>query len=154
MKKLFLIILAILFFISCFRKNNSDNSPKKVLFAFEKELIKQQVLENNKGISYVKLLKEISHKNDINYNYNYSFIDSLEILKNIDITTYLRHQKELIFDRAMAYEKLMSNNTEEMDLHPGMVAKKFLSITKAKDFENAYFKLQFLLFFDLANIHL
>jgi len=46
----------------------------------------------------------------------------------------------------------MSSNTEEMDLQPGLVAEKIVSITTATDFENNYFKLQFLLFFDLANI--
>ncbi len=154
MKNALLIVFGILIFISCLRKNDSEKPLEKVLFAFEKELIKQQVLESNKGISYVKLLQEIVRKNDVNYNYKYSFIDSLEHTKNIDITTYLKHQKALVLDKAMAYEKLMSSNTEEMDLHPGMVAEKILSITTTKDFENNYFKLQFLLFFDLANINL
>ena len=154
MKKILLIVFGILLFISCLRKNNSEKPLEKVLFAFENHLIKQQVLENKKGISYIKLLQEIVRKNDVNYHYKYSFIDSLENLKNIDITTYLRHPKELVLDKAITYEKLMASNTEEMDLHPAMVAEKILSITKAKDFENTYFKLQFLLFFDLANIDL
>ncbi len=59
----------------------------------------------------------------------------------------------MVLDKTIAYENLMASNTEEMDLHPALVAKKILSITKAKDFEYNYFKLQFLLFIDLANIN-
>lgn len=152
MKKLLLIVFGILFISSCSKKNNSVNSLERVLFSFENQLIKQCILENSKGVSYIKLLQEIALKNNVNYQYNYSFIDTLENTKNIDIITYLKHQKALILDKATAYEKLMSSNTEKMDLHPEILAKKFLSITKASDFENNYFKLQFLLFFDLANI--
>lgn len=150
MKKLLCIVFGISITISCV-KYSSEDALEKILFAFENHLIKQRVLENNQGISYIKLLQEISEKNDVNYRYTYSFIDSIENRKKIDITRYLN---DLGLDNAYDFEKLMHSNTEEMDLHPGMVAKKFLSITKASDFENTYFKLQFLLFFDLANISL
>jgi len=153
MKKLLLIIFGICIISACYKKNNSKNALEKVLFSFENHLIKQHILEDNKGISYIQLLQEIVKKNDVNYQYNYSFIDTLENTKNIDIENYLKRQKTFIFDKATAYEKLMSSNTEEMDLHPVLVAEKFLSTTKATDFENLYFKLQFLLFFDLANIN-
>jgi hypothetical protein len=153
MKKVFLIIFGICIISACHKKNNSENALEKVLFSFENHLIKQHVLEDNKGISYVKLLKEIVLKNDVNYQYNYSFIDTLENTKNIDITRYLKLQKKLTFNKAIAYENLMASNTKEMDLHPALVAKKILSITKATDFESNYFKLRFLLFFDLANIN-
>jgi len=153
MKKLLLIIFGICIISACHKKDNSENALEKVLISFENHLIEQHVLDDNKGINYVKLLKEIALKNDVNYQYNYSFIDTLENTKSIDITRYLKLHKELIFDKAIAYEKEMSNNTKEMDLHPALVAKKILSITRATDFENNYFKLQFLLFFDLANIN-
>ena len=153
MKKRLLITFGILVSMSCVEKQHPENSIEKILFAFESHLIKQGVLEDKKGISYIKLLQEITLKNDVNYHYRFSFIDTLENTKNISITNYLKHQKTLIFNKAKAYETLMSSNTEEMDLHPAMITEKILSITKARDFENNYFKLQFLLFLDLANIH-
>jgi len=70
------------------------------------------------------------------------------------ISCLRKNNSEKPLEKVIAYEKLMNSNTEEMDLHPALVAEKFLSITKAKDFENTYFKLQFLLFFDLATIDL
>jgi len=152
MKKLVLIVFGIFIIVSCVKKNNPENTLENVLFAFEKHLIKQHVLESSKGASYEKLLQEIVRKNNVNYSYKYAFIDTLEHSKSIDISTYLKNQKALVLEKAMAYEKLMSSNTEEMDLQPGLVAEKIVSITTATDFENNYFKLQFLLFFDLANI--
>jgi len=154
MKKTLFIVLGIFIMVSCIKKNTPKDALEKVLFAFENHLIKQQILESNNGMSYVKLLEEIIRKNDVNYHYKYSFIDTLENTKSIDITKYLKGQTKLVFDKANTYKKLMSSNTEEMDLHPGKIAEKFLSIIKATDFENTYFKLQFLLFFDLANIDL
>ena len=153
MKKQLLITFGILVSLSCVENQRTENPIEKVLFAFENHLIKHGVLEDKKGSSYIKLLQDITIKNDINYHYRFSFIDTLENTKNISITNYLKHQKTLIFNKAKAYETLMSSNTEEMDLHPAMITKRILSITKARDFENNYFKLQFLLFFDLANIY-
>ncbi|MEW7281203.1 hypothetical protein ABW636_21620 [Aquimarina sp. 2201CG1-2-11] len=69
---------------------------KQEIQEFENYLIEKKVLNDGSGKSYIELFQKIKEDDDINFDYRYSFSDSIQKIEISDIYKQMDCQIELI----------------------------------------------------------
>lgn len=120
MMKYLLILTFTLIFISCYGQDYKVEKQlfeclvssseilgidlKKELFDFENHLIEIGILKDNSGNSYYQIYKHIEKEGDINFSFNYSFLDTIRLHSDSTGIT------DIQTDCTKNFEKIMSSN--------------------------------------------
>ncbi len=144
----------------CMVKTSSELGVdlKKELSDFEEHLIEVGVLADNSGESYYKIYEIIKETGDINFEFQYSLIDSIkahidkdsiEVIEIIGDCLSLaeKTQKSKKFKRSKVYQLKvgMDSIVYSEKVNPSEIASMILSVLSPKDFEHDYYKMTVLL---------
>lgn len=133
--------------LECFFKSNNRNDISNALNKVENVLIKNKILENNSGQSFVNVFTKLS--NDINLETdNQQLIIDINSLKNIPTNLYCRdsnfisNQDSAIYKNSKYFElhKELENVKIKGDIVPKSLATAILKVLDSTDFENKYYK--------------
>lgn len=166
MKKKTIIIITLLNFIfgfsqdrkiekiynNCYFNSMPENGKevKKLYKKYERLLISKKIIDDNSGKSYFKLFKKVMSGEFIDNKTNFSFIDSINVLKYSNLI----HFNSKCTEKIKALSEYKKSNTylleQRMDsIKEDFTAEKaseiFLKTMNEKDFEIDYYKMRVLL---------
>lgn len=129
---------------------------KHELLAFEKHLIEMGVLADESGESYRHIYEEIEKTGDINFKFQYSFLDSiknqLDTIEFIEINANCnkteeklektkKYKKSKIYQLKVAMDSIQSSGNIDISF----IAAVILKVLDSEDFEHDYYKMTALL---------
>ncbi len=136
---------------------NNGKELKDEIYEFENYLIKKNILSDGAGKSYIHLFKQIEKENDVQFDYNYSFTDSIQKIIISDIYKQMDCQVELINSESYLNTKVhklisvMDSIKISGDMMPANIASGILSVLDEKDFELEYYKIKTFVLLDATN---
>lgn len=136
----------------CYFNSMPENGKevKRLFENYEKLLLSKEILKNNSGESYFNLFKKVMSGEFIDNKTNFSFIDSINVLKYSDLI----HFNSKCTEKIKALSEYKKSNTylleQRMDsIKEDFTAEKaseiFLKTMNEKDFEIDYYKMRVLL---------
>lgn len=132
---------------------NNGKELKSEIKEFENYLIEKKILIDSTGKSYINLFKKIEKENDVEFDYNYSFTDSIQKIIIEDVYKQMDCQVDLInsdnYPNTKVYklQTVIDSIKTNGDIMPSIIANGILSVLDEKDFELEYYKIKKLLFF-------
>lgn len=132
--------------MNCIYQNYEDNGTKfkKALIEFEQLLINENILNDNRGNSYVAIFEKIVKENDFNYNPSKSFLDKIIDIGMPQSESFTKCQSELEeseFLKSNELQKVFDSLKESDNFSASSVASGILSVLNDKDFELDYYKM-------------
>lgn len=130
---------------------------KSEIKEFENYLIKKKILIDSTGKSYINLFKKIEKENDVEFDYNYSFTDSIQKIIIQDVYKQMDCQIDLInsdnYQNTKVYklQTVIDSIKTYGDIMPSNIASGILSVLDEKDFELEYYKIKTFVLLDATN---
>ncbi len=144
---------------NCLYESFTDGgkSIKKEINKFEKFLIDKNILGDRSGKSYIEIYRKIIEIDDINFDINYSFRDSIQKLqtfnmdKIIDCQTNLLNSSKFYNSKPFKLKTVLDSISEWGNISPSIISKGILSVLDKEDFELEYYKFKALVMLDVTN---
>ena len=136
---------------------NNGKELKNEIKEFENYLIKKKILIDSTGKSYIDLFRKIEKENDVEFDYNYSFTDSIQKIVVQDVYKQMNCQVDLInsenYQNTKVYKLQIVIDSIKIsgDIVPSKVAGAILSVLEEKDFELEYYKIKTFVLLDATN---
>lgn len=136
---------------------NNGKELKSEIKEFENYLIKKKILIDSTGKSYINLFRKIERENDIEFDYNYSFTDSIQKIIIQDVYEQMDCQVDLInsenYPNTKVYklQAVIDSIKTAGDIMPSNIASGVLSVLEEKDFELEYYKIKTFVLLDATN---
>lgn len=144
---------------NCLYESFSDRgkSIKREINEFEIFLIDKNILEDSSGKSYIEIYRKIIEIDDISFDFNYSFKDSIQnsqafnMDKIIDCQTKLLNSSKFNNSKPYKLKIVLDSLNESGNISPSIVSKGILSVLDKEDFELEYYKFKALIMLDVTN---
>ncbi|MBO0324387.1 hypothetical protein J0X14_18915 [Muricauda sp. CAU 1633] len=144
---------------NCTYEQIEDNGKelKNEIKEFENYLIKKKILIDSTGKSYINLFKKIEKENDVEFDYNYSFTDSIQeiiiqdVYKQMDCQVDLINSDNYLNTKVYKLQTVIDSIKTYGDIMPSNIASGILSVLDEKDFELEYYKIKTFVLLDATN---
>lgn len=144
---------------NCTYEQIPDNGKelKDEIKEFEAYLVKKKILDDNTGKSYINLYKKIEKENEVQFDYNYSFTDSIQKIIITDVHKQMNCQVDLInsedYTNTKVYKLQVVIDSIKIAgaINPSNIAGGVLSVLDEKDFKLDYYKIKTFVLLDATN---